>query len=115
MCYYRRPDLFHVHHNIERLDGPFDEGGDVCHMLWPGWPAQVSGHTNFHLFTSLLPLTRQPRHIITTGEDGAVHREGDARRGYGGRRLSGTTRRRVQRDYLCGRAKNKRKRGKEKN
>jgi len=41
MCYYRRPDLFHVHHNIERLDGPFDEGGDVCHMLWPGWPAQV--------------------------------------------------------------------------
>src|SRR3989344_7140456 len=41
MCYYRRPDLFHVHHNLERLDGHFDEGGDVCHMLWPGWPAQV--------------------------------------------------------------------------
>jgi hypothetical protein len=40
MCYYRRPDLFHVHHNIERLDGPFDHGGDVCHILWPGWPAQ---------------------------------------------------------------------------
>jgi len=40
MCYYRRPDLFHVHHNVDRLDGPFDGGGDVCHMLWVGWPPQ---------------------------------------------------------------------------
>jgi hypothetical protein len=57
MCYYRRPDLFHVHHNIERLDGPFDEGGDVCHMLWPGWPAQVRQLELSAFSPSVLTLT----------------------------------------------------------
>jgi hypothetical protein len=41
MAYYRRPDLFHVHHNLEDRSLPFGPGGDVCHVIWPGMPPQV--------------------------------------------------------------------------
>ncbi|ELR11156.1 uncharacterized protein ACA1_388160 [Acanthamoeba castellanii str. Neff] len=40
MAYYRRPDLFHVHHNLEDRSLPFGPGGDVCHVIWPGMPPQ---------------------------------------------------------------------------
>lgn len=40
MAYYRRPDLFHAHHNLEDRTNPFGHGGDVCHVIWPGFPPQ---------------------------------------------------------------------------
>jgi len=40
MAYYRRPDLFHIHHNLEDRSNPFGPGGDVCNVIWPGVPHQ---------------------------------------------------------------------------
>jgi hypothetical protein len=45
MAYYRRPDLFHVHHNLEDRSLPFGPGGDVCHVIWPGMPPQSPPET----------------------------------------------------------------------
>lgn len=41
MAYYRRPDLFHVHHNVEDRSNPAPDSDDVCYFVWPGEPAQV--------------------------------------------------------------------------
>lgn len=35
MVSYIRPDLFHLHYNVNQKSNPFDSGGDVCHFIWP--------------------------------------------------------------------------------
>jgi len=50
MAYYRRPDLFHIHHNLEDRSNPFGPGGDVCHVIWPGVPHQGIPETPAHKF-----------------------------------------------------------------
>jgi hypothetical protein len=42
MAYYRRPDLFHVHHNFEDRSDPFPQSDDVCYFVWERTPAKVS-------------------------------------------------------------------------
>jgi hypothetical protein len=40
MAYYRRPDLFHVHHNVEDRSDAFPQSDDVCYFVWERVPAK---------------------------------------------------------------------------
>jgi len=50
MAYYRRPDLFHVHHNFEDRSDPFPQSDDVCYFVWERTPAKGVVETPIELF-----------------------------------------------------------------
>jgi len=71
MAYYRRPDLFHVHHNFEDRSDPFPQSDDVCYFVWERTPAKVStpdlsATRHSKTLTSLLLLLLLSQGVVET-------------------------------------------------